>query len=61
MGRDTAGRSIVKTREPFRCVPTDNGDTLQEEFAVNGLHKPTLSRIHGRERSWLCVDCVNHG
>ena len=32
MGRDTAGRLIVKTREPFRCVPTDDG-TLQEEFA----------------------------
>jgi len=32
MDRDTAGRLNVKTREPFRCVPTDDA-TLQEEFA----------------------------
>ena len=32
MGRDTAGRLTVKTREFLRCVPTD-GETLQEEFA----------------------------
>ena len=32
MGRDTARQLIVKTCEPFRCVPTDDG-IKQEEFA----------------------------
>jgi hypothetical protein len=35
MGRDTAGRSIVKARESLRCVPTDDA-TLQEEFTPFG-------------------------
>jgi len=32
MGRDTAGRLIVKIQESLRCVPTGD-NTLQEEFA----------------------------
>ncbi len=32
MGRDTAERLIVKTRESLRCVPTDD-EILPEEFA----------------------------
>ena len=31
MGRDTAGRLIVKTRESLHCVPTDV-ETLREKF-----------------------------
>ncbi len=40
MGRDTAGRLIVKTREPICCVPTNNGATLQEKFlpSTSGIY-----------------------
>lgn len=47
MGRDTAGRLTVKTRESLRCVPTD-GEILQEEFAgASGWSAapPVLARV----------------
>src|SRR5678816_443782 len=37
MGRDTARRLLAKTRDALRCVPTDNGDALQVEFAGGGV------------------------
>ena len=55
MGRDTAGRLIVKTREPFRCVPTDDG-IVQEEFvpsaALRGSSTGVMAQVESLRGGW---------